>query len=82
MRRYLVGRHVLENPFTLWRKSLLFPRATGWKELGNIFVGSSIIFRNVQSLLEVVRKTNEGKERERVPMSYVVGMHELHPLVR
>ena len=50
MRRYRVGRRVREYPFASRRKSLLFLGSAGWKELGYIPDGSSMMFSYVQSL--------------------------------
>ena len=44
MRRYREGRRVHEYPFAFWRKSLLLHMSLGWKDLGYMFDGSSMIF--------------------------------------
>lgn len=51
MRRYREGRLIREYAFAFRRKSLLRPKATGWNELGYMFVGSSMMFSDVQSLM-------------------------------
>ena len=64
MRKYRGLHQVRVRPFAFPRKSLVRPITMGWNDFGYIFDGSSIMFRDVQSLMNKIKNLDIIVERK------------------